>query len=717
MEMGERKVAGTLRVLLLGSLLAPVLLAALPSGSAAVALRAYVTPYVSSADPGDLVTYTVALDTTGSSGNAGNVWANLTVPSNSNHTGDSFMTPACTVGQPPVGNVRHYVCTSLPVANSTFTVTIRLLAGPGDGAAMVARLAVNYTDDAGVKQPEATAAVTVTMSIPVIGLSVVPSTNPVDPGAALTYTISINNTGSAASSTVWINDTLPSEVTFSLLRPASIRSRCPTQGPTAVACRLTNLAKGGSQTIDIDVTVKTTAVRGSSFVNWVFANFTDSDGTLLGQVSAFAGVDVRVIRDLALSKVADAGLAYPGGLATFTIWYNDTAAGPLGPVWLNDTLPSGMRYSASTPTAVVSGNGVRWQFPSASVGPNSVQLVVEILSGVSNGTLLTNTVTGDYVDGSGNQGQREVASASVTASDLLPKFDTFVKVASQTTVYPDATVRFTIYFNNTGFDLASFVTIEDTIPVGTFLANPSVAPAASLGRWNQWVFANVAPGPHSVSYDLVLQEATPGATLVNLAFLNATFGSGGSRAEPPRSAVVRVVAGTGSSSPWPLAGGAIALLAIAGLVGFRVLRRPPTVIDEVFLLHKDGLLIKHYTRRMRPDVDSDILSGMLIAVQNFVNESFIGSEGLQREGVLDELRFGAFRIVIERGEWVIVAAVLSGDPTNRVKDAVKAAIRGLEAKLGPTLADWSGDMRSVEGADAFMQDLITGKYRGAGSKG
>ena len=33
--------------------------------------------------------------------------------------------------------------------------------------------------------------------------------------------------------------------------------------------------------------------------------------------------------------------------------------------------------------------------------------------------------------------------------------------------------------------------------------------------------------------------------------------------------------------------------------------------------------------------------------------------GLQKEGTLDELRFGEFKMVIERGQWVVVAAVLT----------------------------------------------------------
>ncbi|MEK6851630.1 MAG: hypothetical protein AABY30_03725, partial [Candidatus Thermoplasmatota archaeon] len=179
----------------------------------------------------------------------------------------------------------------------------------------------------------------------------------------------------------------------------------------------------------------------------------------------------------------------------------------------------------------------------------------------------------------------------------------------------------------------------------------------------------------------------------------------------PRSATVRISSGSSVGGSWlPAIAGTLVLLGLGAFVAYR-LTRPKTVIDEVFLLHKDGLLIKHFTRRIRPDVDSDILSGMLIAVQNFVNESFIGAEGLQKEGQLDELRFGEFKMVIERGQWGIVAAVLSGDPTNRVKTEVKAAIQDLEAALGGKLEGWGGDMRSVEGADRYMQDLIAGAYR------
>jgi len=45
------------------------------------------------------------------------------------------------------------------------------------------------------------------------------------------------------------------------------------------------------------------------------------------------------------------------------------------------------------------------------------------------------------------------------------------------------------------------------------------------------------------------------------------------------------------------------------------------MIEDVFLMYRDGRLIAHNTRRLRPDVDGDILSGMLTAVTAFVKDS------------------------------------------------------------------------------------------------
>ena len=44
-------------------------------------------------------------------------------------------------------------------------------------------------------------------------------------------------------------------------------------------------------------------------------------------------------------------------------------------------------------------------------------------------------------------------------------------------------------------------------------------------------------------------------------------------------------------------------------------------VEDVFLMYNDGRLIQHATRRIKADMDVDIVTSMLKAVQDFVRES------------------------------------------------------------------------------------------------
>jgi len=132
-----------------------------------------------------------------------------------------------------------------------------------------------------------------------------------------------------------------------------------------------------------------------------------------------------------------------------------------------------------------------------------------------------------------------------------------------------------------------------------------------------------------------------------------------------------------------------------------------TAIEDIFLLHRSGLLLKHYTRRLRPNVDSDVLSGMLVAVQDFVKDSFRGEKGQ-----LNEIRFGEIRIVIMEGKWTIMAAVVRGARPYDIQPELGSALRDLEAKYEDPLIDWDGTMDQIKDVDRIMGDLIEGKYRG-----
>lgn len=130
-----------------------------------------------------------------------------------------------------------------------------------------------------------------------------------------------------------------------------------------------------------------------------------------------------------------------------------------------------------------------------------------------------------------------------------------------------------------------------------------------------------------------------------------------------------------------------------------------TIIDEVFLMYKDGRLIKHYTRRIKPDVDHDILSGMLTAVQDFIRDSFRGETG-----DLNHMAFGRFQILMGHGRFITVAAVMMGDEIEPFRPQIIKAIDQMEAEYEIILRDWNGDIDQINVLGKYITDLIEGRY-------
>ncbi|MGQ9582634.1 MAG: hypothetical protein ACUVV6_03860 [Thermoplasmatota archaeon] len=127
-------------------------------------------------------------------------------------------------------------------------------------------------------------------------------------------------------------------------------------------------------------------------------------------------------------------------------------------------------------------------------------------------------------------------------------------------------------------------------------------------------------------------------------------------------------------------------------------------IEELFLIYRDGRLIHHNTRRLRPEVDNQLLGGMLVAIQNFIGESF----RLRDAEVLNELRYGKTRILLESGKYVYIALVITGREPEEKRREMRRAIQELEEKYGALLANWDGDTSKLWGAKKMVDPLITG---------
>ncbi|MGQ9587031.1 MAG: hypothetical protein ACUVT7_01420 [Thermoplasmata archaeon] len=151
---------------------------------------------------------------------------------------------------------------------------------------------------------------------------------------------------------------------------------------------------------------------------------------------------------------------------------------------------------------------------------------------------------------------------------------------------------------------------------------------------------------------------------------------------------------------------AAALTAINVFGLFMVWKSSPTIVDELFLMTPTGMLLKHYTRRLRPEQDEDILAGMLTAVQNFIRDSFD-----EAGGRLNEIRFENYDILISHSKNVVLAAIISTKKPEKLRNQLKIATADIEREFGEKLSKWTGDKRDLGDVDAIMNKFLAGKYK------
>jgi len=193
------------------------------------------------------------------------------------------------------------------------------------------------------------------------------------PGGTITYTIWYNNTDTGRANNVWINDTLPAQVTFVSSSVPYSSSAGQTYG-----WLFTNVDAGTTNSFTITVRVEL-AANGASLVNTATLAYTDQLNRMRAP-SLQAWANVTVVRPvISVVKVSDVPQQVPGGFVTYTVFYANTGSAPASNVWINDTLPSQVTFiGSSVPPSSSSGQTYRWVFTNVPVGLNSFTITVQV---------------------------------------------------------------------------------------------------------------------------------------------------------------------------------------------------------------------------------------------------------------------------------------------------------------------------------------------------
>lgn len=130
----------------------------------------------------------------------------------------------------------------------------------------------------------------------------------------------------------------------------------------------------------------------------------------------------------------------------------------------------------------------------------------------------------------------------------------------------------------------------------------------------------------------------------------------------------------------------------------------PFNVTEVFLIHREtGLLLWHISRDPDASPDSDLISGMLTAIRDFVKESF----GRGEEGQLDEIQYGDRSILIEAAEHVYLAVVVEGVEPPGFRAEMRERIIEISHAHEPTLRQYDGDPSPLAPVEKPLESLVT----------
>lgn len=131
-------------------------------------------------------------------------------------------------------------------------------------------------------------------------------------------------------------------------------------------------------------------------------------------------------------------------------------------------------------------------------------------------------------------------------------------------------------------------------------------------------------------------------------------------------------------------------------------------VEQVLLIHKEtGLLIHEAAAESVTSRDSDVIAGMLTAIQDFARDSFSN----QDEAVLNTMKAGDLTLWVEQGPQAAIACVIRGNPHPSLRYELQNAVQQIHAEFGKELLRYDGDSSPFITCDRHVKACLQVQYQ------
>jgi uncharacterized repeat protein (TIGR01451 family) len=288
---------------------------------------------------GNNLTYTVTVTNNGPS-NATGVSLTDTLPANV-----AFV--SATPSQGTCSQAAGVVTCPLGAINNGANATVTIVVTPA--AAAVGSISNTATATATEADPNAAnnsaSATTTVQAVADLSITKTDSPDPVNAGSNLTYTLTLTNNGPNSATGIVVTDTPPAGLTF--VSAVASQGACALAAGT-ITCNVGTLANAATATATVVVTAGAAAVPSVS--NTVNVTATEFDPNAADN-SATATTTVNPVADLAVTKSDSPDPVAVNANLTYSIVVANNGPSQATGVTLTDTLPAGVTFVSSTPSA------------------------------------------------------------------------------------------------------------------------------------------------------------------------------------------------------------------------------------------------------------------------------------------------------------------------------------------------------------------------------
>jgi uncharacterized repeat protein (TIGR01451 family) len=207
------------------------------------------------------------------------------------------------------------------------------------------------------------------------------------PGASVTFTLFVNNTGSAVLQDVFVSDLLPTGMTYVSSSPAGTNT-----GQTVSWSNIGPMSSGQNKSLQIVANIDNSITGNQTLTNNVDVSGKPANGQ---NVTAKDSADVLAQEaKISIKKTADPTAGSPSTDVTFTMLVENTGSASLPHVFVSDLLPVGMSYVSSSSGSTHAGQYVYWSDigPMSSGDKKSLQIVAHVNDSITGTQTLTNNV-------------------------------------------------------------------------------------------------------------------------------------------------------------------------------------------------------------------------------------------------------------------------------------------------------------------------------------